>query len=317
MKLLLIHTKEEKDTIARLKSLLLKFHIPFEPFLLNSPEDIDITRFTAFFNLPSPEETDDDLVNTPTHVLIVSSLDSQWFDFLAGFAFGSHIHLLIYRQEAIPGISKEFAAFFTFLGTEASLQTYLEVENEVFKKQDAARNVIKAQQNLLKIGISITVASLAQCVIENRVKEISFFLAAGFSVNSRNNDGVPMLNIAARNRNRDVVRYLITEGADVNLTAEDRGTTTLIDSVMAQHQDIADDLIKAGTDLNVKDKNGQTALVVAAGASMEKMVELLLKAGADPDIPDSLGASARKYASLFRNKAILGFLDTYAPVKTT
>jgi hypothetical protein len=287
--------------------------------LLNSPEDIDINRFTASFNSSAPEENENEAVNALTHVLIASPLAPQWFDFLAGFAFGSRIHLLIYGQVAIPGISKEFAAFFTFLGTEASLQTYLDAENEVLRKQEAARNIIKAQQNLLRMGIPTTVESLAQCVADNRVKEISLFLDAGFSVNSRNNTGIPLLNIAARTRtgNPDVIRYLIAAGADVNLLAEDRGTTALIDSVMAQNPDIMDDLIKAGTDLNVKDKNGQTALIVAAGASREKMVEILLKAGSDPDIPDSLGVSARKYAALFQNKVILSLFDTIAPAKST
>jgi len=315
MKLLVIYTKEEKDTVGRLESLLSGLNIPSEAFLLDSPEDMNINQFTAFFDFAGPEEDNHDEENALTHVLVVSSLDSQWYDFFAGFAFGSHIPIMIYGQEAIPGISKEFAAFFTFLGTDASLQTYLEGESDVSKKHDAAKNLLKAQENLLKMGVSITVKSLAECVAENRVKEIPFFLAAGFSVNSRNNDGVPMLNIAARNGSRDVIRYFLSKGADVNLTAEDRGTTALIDSVMAKHLDIADDLIKARADLNVKDKNGQTALVVAAGASMEKMVELLLKAGADADISDSLGVSARKYASLFKNEIILSLFNTYAPVK--
>jgi ankyrin repeat protein len=316
MKVLIIHSKEEKDIVSRFEALLSGFGIPFEDFLFNIPEGIDINRFTACFDFSGSEENNRDHVNTPTHVFVISPIYPNWFDFLAGFAFGSRIPLLIYGQEAITGISREFSAFFTFLGTEASLQTYLAVENEVSKKQDAARKIIKAQQSLLKIGIPVTVESLAQCVVEDRIKEISFFISAGFSVNSRNNTGVPMLNIAARNGKRDVVNYLITEGADVNLTAEDRGTTALIDSVMAQYNDIADDLIKAGTDLNVKDKNGQTALVVAAGASREKMVEILLKAGAGADIPDSLGVSARKYASLFKNETILALFDTFAPVKS-
>jgi len=313
MKLLLIHTKEEKDAVGLVSSLLSELDIPFEAFLLNAANDMDINQFTSFFGFSSSEENNRDNLNSPTHVLVVSSLDSQWYDFLAGFAFGSRIHLLIYGQEAITGISKEFAAFFTFLGTKASLQTYLEVENEVSKKHEAARNIIKAQERLLRTGVPITVSSLAQCVIENRVEEIALFLAAGFSVHSRNNDGVPMLNVAARNGSHDVIRHLLKEGADVNLTAEDRGTTALLDSVMAQHHAIADDLIKAGTNLDVKDKNGQTALIVAAGASRVKMVELLLKAGANPDIPDSLGVSARKYASLFKNEAILTLFDTIAP----
>jgi len=314
----LIHTEGEQDIAGRLGSLLSKLNIPFENFPLDSPEHIDINRFTAFFDFSAPEENDNEAVNTPTHVLIVSPLAPQWFDFFAGFAFGSRIHILIYRQEAIPGISKEFAAFFTFLGTEASLQTYLEHENEAIQKQIAARNIIKAQQSLLKMGIPTTVESLAQCVTDNRIKEISLFLDAGFSVNSRNSAGIPLLNIAARTRtgNPEAIRYLIDAGADVNLTAEDRGTTALIDSVMAQNLEIMDDLIKAGTDLNVKDKNGQTALIVAAGASREKMVEVLLKAGSDPDIPDFLGVSARKYANLFKNEVILNLFNTIAPAKS-
>jgi len=314
MKLLLIHTDEEKDTIARLRSLLLELDIPFEAIPLESPEDRDINKFTVFFESSGSEENDNEREDAPTHVFIISSLHSRWFDFLAGFACGSRMPLLIYGQEAISGLVQEFAAFFTFLGTEASLQTYLEAENEVAKKQRAARDIIKAQESLLNMGIPITVESLAHCVIQDRVREVSLFLTAGFSVNSRNNAGVPLLNIAARNRKLDIVRYLITNGADVNMLAEDRGTTALMDSVIAGHLDIADDLIKAGSELNIKDNNGQTALAVAAGNGNAKMVELLFKAGADPDIPDSLGASARKYATLFNNKVMLALFNT---VQTT
>ena len=315
MKLLLLHTKEEKEIFTLLESLLQKLNISFESMLLNSPQDIDINQFTALFDFSGFEENDEDNANAPTHVLTATPLHSQWFDFFAGFAFGSRIHILVYGREAISGISREFADFFTFIGNEASLQTYLEGEYEIFKKQDAARKIIKAQQSLLKMGIPVTVESLAQCVAENRVKEISLFLAAGFSVNSRNNAGVPILNVAARSGKCDVVHYLIAEGADVNLTAGDRGTTALIDSVMAQEPEIMEDLIEAGTDLDVKDKNGQTALIVAAGASRVKMVEALLKAGSGPDIPDSLGVSARKYASLFNNEAIMTLFNTIAPAK--
>jgi hypothetical protein len=315
MKILLIHTNEDNDTAGLIEALLTKLDILFEAFILNSPQDIDINKFTGFFDFSGSEEHEYH-ANSPTHVLVASPLDTQWFDFLAGFAFGSRVHILIFRQEAIPGISKEFAAFFTFIGTEASLQTYLEGESEVYKKQDAARNILNSQDSLLKTGIPITVESLSQCIADGRVEEISLFLDAGFSVNSRNSAGVPILNVAARNGKSEVIRYLITAGADVNQLAEDRGTTALIDSVMAHYENIADDLIKAGTDLNVKDKDGQTALIVAAGASMVKMVELLSKAGADPDIPDSLGVSARKYATLFNNKAILALLDTYTSAKS-
>ncbi|MDR0286271.1 MAG: ankyrin repeat domain-containing protein [Clostridiales bacterium] len=113
-----------------------------------------------------------------------------------------------------------------------------------------------------------------------------------------------------------IFELLIQSGAQLNLQADDRGISALIESVMSKQYGMVSDLINAGADLNLKSKDGQTALVVAAGASDEKMVELLLKAGADPDIPYSLGASARKYAALFRNRVILELFDTWAPGKT-
>ena len=114
MKILLIHTGEENEAAGCIESLLVKLDILFDAFILNSPQDIDINRFTGFFDFSGSEDNENQVI-APSHVLVASPLDSQWFDFLAGFAFGSRVHILIYRQEAIPGISKEFAAFFTFL----------------------------------------------------------------------------------------------------------------------------------------------------------------------------------------------------------
>jgi ankyrin repeat protein len=87
-----------------------------------------------------------------------------------------------------------------------------------------------------------------------------------------------------------------------------------MDGVMGNHLELVNELIEAGADVNIKSKSGQTALTVAAGASEVKMTEALLKAGADPDITDSLGASARKYATLFRNSSIIDLFKTYAPL---
>jgi ankyrin repeat protein len=78
---------------------------------------------------------------------------------------------------------------------------------------------------------------------------------------------------------------------------------------------MAEILLEAGADVNLKTKDGQSALVIAAAAGDESCVELLLKAGADPDDTDALGASARKYAALFHNEAIVNLFNTYAPVK--
>jgi hypothetical protein len=249
-------------------------------------------------------------------VFIISPIVERWVDFLAGFSYGSRLPLLVYGEKAIECIPVEFTSFFRPLKSENSLQDYLDAEREAFVKWETARKIIKAREALLQMGIPVTGEALADCASKESVQEVSLFLAAGFSPDTRNKAGVPLLNLCARKGNPEILKLLIQAGAQLNLQADDRGTSALSESVMSKQYDMVNELIKAGADLNVKSKDGQTALVVAAGSSDEKMVEILLKAGADPDIPDSLGASARKYASLFRNSVILNLFDTLVPKKT-
>ena len=311
MKVLLIHLEKDRETIARLILSLEKMNILFEILSFGANDECDIQQFTQFFGSSGLEKKDD----TPTHVIILSSLSERYFDFLAGFACGSRFPFMIYGQDAIPGIAKEFAGFFSFLNNEDSLEQFLEAENVAFKIQESARKTIEAQETLLRMGIPVTVESLAQCIIEGRVQEVSLFLTAGFSPNSRNKAGVPLLSIAARNGNQEVLQFLLTAEADPDQKSDDRGTSALIDSAMAKKLNVMMDLIATGADLNIKSKDGQTALVVAVGAGEEKMVEALLKAGADPDITDSLGTSARRYAFLFKKEAITKLFDALVPAK--
>ncbi|MDR0487060.1 MAG: ankyrin repeat domain-containing protein [Treponema sp.] len=320
MNVLLIYTEAEKDTAARLIPLVEGMGILTVILPLQSSGDSHIEQFTAFFEFHNkensagiPKSRRDP--NFPSHILILSSLSRQWYDFFAGYHFGTQTPFLIYGIEAIPGISAEFASCFTFLKTMDSLQTYLEAENEAFKKQEAAREIIKAQETLLGMGVPVNGEALAQCAGDDRIREVSLFLAAGFSPDTRDRAGVPLLNIASRKGCAETVRFLVMAGAQLNLQADDRGTTALIDSVMGKHYDVMKDLIKAGIDTNLRSKDGQTALIVAVGSGEDKMVEALLKAGADPDISDSLGASARKYAVLFHRKSILALFENCAPEK--
>ena len=310
MRIVLIHTEAEADTAAQLVSLLKNMAILVDTFPAGPA--VDPEKFMAAGVM--------DWENGPTLTLVSSELAPGWFDFLAGYSCGSQLPLLVYGEDAARGIPDGFSSCFRLLETEEALRNFLEKEQEDFKKQDAvmetAMGVSKARGALLQTGIPINEESLARCAGEGSIWEVSLFLAAGFSPDTRDKAGVPLLNISARKGNRIVLRFLILVGADLNVLAGDRGTSALIDSVMGKHYEMVSDLIKAGIDVNIKSKDGQTALVVAVGANDEKMVEALLKAGADPDISDHMGASARKYAALFKNSTITALFETYAPEKT-
>jgi hypothetical protein len=249
------------------------------------------------------------IIDNYTHVVILSGLGPGWIDFLAGFFCGSHLPILVLGKEAIENIPEVFAFCFKFFDTEAKLHDYLTDELENSKKNEAAAETNHLRQALLDRGIPTTIDALAQCVAENKVEEVSFFLAAGFLPDSKDKKGIPLLCIAARNGQLSTVEFLLRSGAKVDIIAEDRRSTALIDSAMERHKDVIKTLIEAGAEVNVKNGDGQTALIIVVGAGDAEIVEMLVNAGADPDIEDDFGVSARMYANIFKNDKIKAIFD--------
>lgn len=248
-----------------------------------------------------------------THLAVLSAFSSGVFAFLSGFACGSGLPVAVYGEEAAAAIPAGLARSFKALKDKRSLIRYLKKEWEKEKKREALREAGTARNTLLQMGVSVTRDSLARCVREGMIRELSLFLEAGFSPDTRDQAGVPLLHLAAREGNQDMLSTLVEAGALVNLLAEDRGSSALLDAVMIHRPDLVRSLIEAGADVNLKTKDGQSALIIAVGAGDGACAEMLLKAGADPDDADALGASARKYAALFHNSAIQVLFDTYAP----
>lgn len=316
MKMLLIYSDTELETAEGARSLLDETGIAGELFPIKACPEAASERqyaaawdsFGAFWNERLREKI-------PSHALILSRLPPRWIDSLAGFSLGAGIPFAAYGEKAISGISGDFSSGFASFDTENALREYLKAEAEMASRRETAQKSNGAREALLENGIPVNDESLVQCVANNAIEAVVLFFSAGFTPNTRDMAGVPLLNIAARNGHRDAVRLLLQSGARVDLLAEDRGSTALLDAVIKKYDAIEADLIEAGTDVNVRSKDGQSALIVAVGAHDEKAVEALLKAGADPDVPDSLGVSARKYATLFHKSGIISLFEAHAPGK--
>jgi len=320
MKVLLICSENDIEGSTLLKAFLGKYQASVETLVVQSHNSAggDVRKqFAAFFQPPGMEGKSKKVTDAPTHLLVSSPIAQRWLDFLAGFSYGSHLPLLVYGKDTTAAVPVEFASFFRLFKTEKSLGEYLEAESEAFKKWESAHEVIKARDTLLQMGIPINGEALASCVAESGIREVSLFLAAGFSPDTRNKLGVPLLSIAARNGNREILKLLIMAGAQVDLQADDRGASALFDSVQSKQHDIIDDLIRAGATIDIKSKDGQTPLVVAVGAGDERAAAALVEAGADPDITDKMGGSARQYATLFRKTKILALFDAKASGKVS
>lgn len=168
-----------------------------------------------------------------------------------------------------------------------------------------------AKQKLLNRGIPYTSDCFGTYIAKNKIEVVNEFLEAGMSVNSRDDSGTPMLNIACRNDNFEFVEMLLGLGAELNAVSEDRGYTAVMDAVWRGNEKITKYLISKGADLNTINKEGQNNLILAVGANRESLVKLLAENGADPDVKDMMGMSAYTYAVLFKKQRLVDILKPF------
>jgi hypothetical protein len=313
MKIVIFHDKKGKKTAARLRKHIKGRKIDTESCLL-PPEEGSAAGPQG---LPLEDATHLVIVLSPEGAAAGTSLlagkpvpgglsAAAWAVFAAGFAAGAALPLVYYGIDtAVPFPQARFD-----IKNEADFIAYLEGEEREWTRRESYE---QAKSELLDMGIPFTQESLGQCVTEGKSRAVALFLKAGFSPDTRNKAGVPLLCLAARAGDRKILAMLLEAGAAVNLRAEDRGGSALIDGAMGKYRDIMADLLAAGADVNTKSKDGQSALIIAVGLNDEVSAQMLLKAGANPDDPDCLGASARKYAALFNKPAMAALFGDYPP----
>ena len=195
-----------------------------------------------------------------------------------------------------------------YLSKKQEMISYIKKQYQIISDVNAKR---LAKKKLLNKGIPFTPDCFGTYIAKNKTQICNLFIQGGIDVDSRDENGTPMLNIAVRNDNEAFVTKLIELGADINVVSEDRGYTPVMDAVWRGNLDITKILVNKGAELNTINKEGQTNLVLAVGADKTDIVKILAKHGADPDIKDQMGMSAYGYATLFRKEKIIEILKPY------
>ncbi len=94
-------------------------------------------------------------------------------------------------------------------------------------------------------------------------------------------DGFPPLGLAAYAGRAEVVKFLLSKGADVNFAAPGLGFTALTGAVSEDHPEVVRILVRAGANVNHRYEDGQAAvLVTAVAGGNPEIVKALLEAGA-------------------------------------
>lgn len=116
------------------------------------------------------------------------------------------------------------------------------------------------------------------------------------------------LLLASEVGNAKVVGNMIIKGVDINLGYEGSKQNALMKASANGHGQVVDILIKAGADLNAKDKDGKTALMFATINKKTAVAKMLLDAGADKSLRDNDAKTAKDYAIIYYAKDLLPLL---------
>lgn len=109
---------------------------------------------------------------------------------------------------------------------------------------------------------------------------------------------------AARYGDNEILDEFIQAGYDLN-TADDKGYTALILAAYNGNADTVERLLAAGADACAKDKRGNTALMGAIFKGELGIAKRLLATECDPDQRNNAGQTPAMYAALFQREALL------------
>ena len=144
----------------------------------------------------------------------------------------------------------------------------------------------EARAELSRLSVDYSKETFIERVEQGDRTATGLFLAAGMDANAAiDQEGNTALMVAANNGRAEVVDELVQAGANVNVTNR-QGVSALMRAATREDVALVRKLIAAKADLNHKDSRGETALSFAAARGRRETVTLLLDSGAQPEAID-------------------------------
>jgi len=139
---------------------------------------------------------------------------------------------------------------------------------------------------------------LQEAAASGKINVIKYLVSNGANVNvGVEHLGRTPLHNAAAHGQFETVKYLISIGADVN-AKRDNNRTPLFEATLCGKTEIVKYLVSAGADVNVKTSGGNTMLHYAAEKGYIEIVEFLISMGLDVNVQGLYGRTPLHNAAI-------------------
>ena len=177
---------------------------------------------------------------------------------------------------------------------------------------------VEAARDMVEHGVDVNVKDndgstpLIKVVWHGHLDVVKYLVSQGADVNEAKNGWTPLHRAAARGH-LDVVKYLVSQGADVNAKNNDGGTPFFMAAVHG-HLDVVKYLVSQGADVNAEDNDGRTPLHWAAYNGELDIVKYLVSQGVDVNAEDDAGETPLDKAIEENEDEIADFLKQHGAV---
>jgi len=152
-------------------------------------------------------------------------------------------------------------------------------------------------------------APVADAAMDGNRDAVKALLKQAADVNAAQGDGMTALHWAAMKNDADLVQTLLYAGANAKATTRIGAYTPLLLAAKSGNAEVIEPLVKAGADVNTATANGTTALMFAAASGNVAAVQALLERGADANAKESVrGLTPAMFAAASNRATVIDLL---------
>jgi len=156
------------------------------------------------------------------------------------------------------------------------------------------------------------VAPVADAAMDGNRDAVKALLKQAADVNAAQGDGMTALHWAASKNDAELVQTLLYAGASVRATTRIGGYTPLLLAARSGSADAIPPLLKAGASVDAATANGTTPLMFAAASGSVDAVNALLAGGAAVNAKESVrGLTAAMFAAASNRAAVISVLAAH------